>query len=231
MLRSSASAEVFRYIHCRFSGRLHGKHSSGYASIGMTKGRATLRAACKAVPFVQSCAAGPYRTRMLGLGRSPPLAQRLLRSAHASRCCIRTYCKRGGDDTTTSVLRRRVTDSNISAKWCGVACIAQLHSVKRTQEPNQTVGASIHLRGRGTQKEKGRVCKALFGGSIPSRASTSLYWSRLYRPYFSHSSGRRMPGPAPLVVFARRVLRFDTTIFLRMKTVACGLSLYRPHRS
>jgi hypothetical protein len=29
-------------------------------------------------------------------------------------------------------------------------------------------------RGRGTQNEKGRVCKALFDGSIPSRASTSL---------------------------------------------------------
>ena len=86
----------------------------------------------------------------------------------------RTDCKRGGDGTTTSVLRRRVTRSNFSAKWCGVACFAQLHSVKRTREPIQTVGVSVHLRGRGTQKEKGRVCKALFGGSIPSRASTSL---------------------------------------------------------
>jgi hypothetical protein len=31
---------------------------------------------------------------------------------------------------------------------------------------------------RGTQKEKGRVCKALFDGSIPSRASNMLWFSR-----------------------------------------------------
>jgi hypothetical protein len=106
--------------------------------------------------------------------------------------------KRRGDDITTSVLRLRVTCSNISAKWCGVACIAQLHSVKRTREPNQTVGGSVPLRGRGTQKEKGRVCKALFDGSIPSRASTLPYASRLYRPYFSRDNRNMRWGGSSL---------------------------------
>jgi hypothetical protein len=44
-----------------------------------------------------------------------------------------TDCKRGDDDATTLVLRRRVTGSNISAKWCGVPLIAQLHSMKRLE--------------------------------------------------------------------------------------------------
>ena len=113
-----------------------------------------------------------------GLGRSCAPEFGDFPGAHACRSCNRTDCKRRGDDTTTSVPRRKVTGSNISAKWCGVTCIAQLHSMKRTREPTQTVGASVHVTGRGTQNEKGRVCKALFGGSIPSRASTSLYSSR-----------------------------------------------------
>jgi hypothetical protein len=118
---------------------------------------------------------GPLQNPNNGSQPKPALDPEIFpRGTHGSRSCNRTDCKRGDDDATTSVLRRRVTRSNFSAKWCGVACIAQLHLVKRTREPKQTVGGSVHLRGRGTQKEKGRVCKALFGGSIPSRASTSL---------------------------------------------------------
>jgi hypothetical protein len=37
----------------------------------------------------------------------------------------------------------------------------------------------VSSRRRGTQNEKGRVCKALFGGSIPSRASTSFLHSSI----------------------------------------------------
>jgi hypothetical protein len=55
-----------------------------------------------------------------------------------------------------------------------------------------TAGYLVDLTGRGTQNEKGRVCKTLFGGSIPSRASTpSKMWSTKYPEAFltAHQSG------------------------------------------
>jgi hypothetical protein len=85
--------------------------------------------------------------------------------------------------------------------WRCLCSSATFGEVSSSPEAN---GCSVYLRWRGTQKEKGRVCKALFGGSIPSRASTSLYVVR--------------------VLFALGI-RFETTIFLRIKTVAWGLSL------
>ncbi len=49
-------------------------------------------------------------------------------------------------------------------------------------------GRFAGLTGRGTQKEKGRVCKTLFGGSIPSRASNpSKIWSTKYPETFLKS--------------------------------------------
>ncbi|MDX6460463.1 MAG: Mu binding, gamma subdomain [Acidobacteriaceae bacterium] len=60
-------------------------------------------------------------------------------------------------------------------------------------------GESVTLKWRGTQNVKGKVCKALLGGSIPSRASTTLYEmaKRFIRRFNSVCSSRGSIGAEP----------------------------------
>jgi hypothetical protein len=59
-------------------------------------------------------------------------------------------------------------------KWWAIRTLLNYISVDRIRLPFFLDGSqSVVSKWRGTQNEKGKACKALFGGSIPSRASTS----------------------------------------------------------
>ena len=164
---------------------------------------------------MKKCCTAKGYGKTVGLGRSLPLAQRLFRGAHRSRSCHRTDCKRGSGDAATSVLSWRVTDGNVSVKWCGVTLYrsATFNEANSRAKPDDWRLGSLKRARNPKRKGKGLQSLIWWFNSIP-RLHLPLVIPRSLNPH----------------VFAL-LGSFDLMIFLRMKTVACGLSLYRSHRS
>jgi hypothetical protein len=81
----------------------------------------------------------------------------------------RTDCERGGDDTTTSVLRRKVTRSNFSAKmvWRYFYCSATFDEASSRAKPDSWCLGSLERARNPKRKGKGLQSLIWWFNSIP----------------------------------------------------------------